>query len=389
MNIFIIPSWYPSGSNPIYGTFNHEQARLMAKYRPNWNVGVSTWGQGAESFLIHATRLNSIPKLFKKYQPTTNKILPNLTEYFAPAFSWTRKIKKGNIKGIIQANEANFLSYQKEYGTPNFISAQASYPASLAAQFLAEKYNIPYSVTIRMSPFPFDEFLENPNQLKPLIDHPLRSANTLIATSKSLKTRLEAFQFQKICVLNNPVDTAFFKPQTSTENYTILTVGRMENQKGIDLLLKAFSQINDKKWTLRIGGDGSLLEKYQSLAQELKIANQVEWLGQLSREQVLEEMQKCSFYMLSSRHETFGNVVVEAMACGKPVVATKCGGPNEIMSENTGILCDISVEGIQKGLEKMMQNHENYSSEKIREEAVQRFSPETWLNNLENIMSDL
>ncbi|MEO9871881.1 glycosyltransferase [Ekhidna sp.] len=392
MNIFIIPSWYPSESNPIYGTFNKEQAVLMGQLRPSWNVGVSRWGQGDSSFLIPIRNPLSIVRLFAKHQTSQYSIDSNVKEYFSPAFSWTRKWRNGNIEGIFRANEENLNSFIHDHGRPEVISAQATYPAALIAKRLAQKFDLPYTVTIRMSPFPFSEFLTKNGALTSMISQPLNSASRLIATSNSLKDRLSEFDLNNVRIINNPVDIEKFKlameEKSNATQCKVLTVGRVEDQKGIDLLLKAMSVI-DAKFELRIGGAGSKISYYKKMSNDLGLRDKVKWLGQLSREEVVEEMQGCSFYVLSSRHETFGNVVVEAMSCGKPVVATKCGGPEEIVTAETGYLTDIDASDLAEKIDMMIQNFQSFDAKIIRRNALSRYAPKIWIKNLEKIFKEI
>ncbi|MEP1095473.1 MAG: glycosyltransferase [Cyclobacteriaceae bacterium] len=389
MKVFIIPSWYPSESNPIYGIFNKEQARMMARERPEWSVGVSKWGQGDETFLLMARDPRSLAKYFRKFDESEIQLADNLKEYFSGAFTWTQKIKKGNIDGIIRANDRNLQQFISDFGRPDVISAQASYPGAVVACALSEKYDIPFTVTIRMSPFPFPQYDAGRNQLKPILDLPLRKADMLICTSNDLKERVESYGFEKVRTINNPVDTDLFKPGKGEreEQITVLAVGRIEEQKGIDLLLEAMAQVPRIK--LRIGGKGAYLNDYKRLSERLGVENCVEWLGELSREETVKEMQKCSFYVLSSRHETFGNVVVEAMSCGKPVVATKCGGPGELVTEETGYLCEIDAKDLAEKMKKMSESINSFDSVKIRQYIEKKYAPQIWIHNLEQIFKSV
>lgn len=389
MKVFIIPSWYPSDSNPIYGIFNKEQAQMMAREKPGWSVGVSKWGQGDEPFLLRAKDPNSLLKYFRKFEDHETIRTENLKEYFSAAFTWTKKISKGNILGIIKANDRNLQRFISDFGRPDIISAQASYPAALVARALSEKYGVPYTVTIRMSPFPFPQYDRGNNRLKPILNEPLQMANTIISTSDDLRYKVESYGFEKVRTVNNPVDTDFFRPdgERVEEEVIALAVGRIEEQKGIDLLLQAVAQVPNI--TLRVGGAGALLQDYKKMAKELGIEDRVKWLGELSHDQVMNEMQRCSFYVLSSRHETFGNVVVEAMACGKPVVATKCGGPSEMVTEQTGYLCEIETLDLVEKIAEMSQNFRSFDSGKIREQAEDRYSPKVWIQNLEQVFKSI
>ncbi len=394
MNIFYIPSWYPSANNPIYGTFVQEQIALLARLNPDWKLGVSTWGQGDPEHMLwvrdHVMNVGKVLNhgAFKSYSETHE----NLYHFHTPTLTWTRKVLHGNLHGLIQSNLKNMELFQRQVGKVNVLHAQATYPGALIAQALSEKYDIPYVVNIRMSPFPFPEFLDKKGHLKPIIAEPLKQANRLIATSYSLEKTLRGFGLDKVDVVHNPVDTDFFYPiDRKPEGLPLLSVGRMETQKGFDLLIRAAAQLGDDfKGTVRLGGEGTFKKEYQKLAQELGVADKFIWLGELSREQVRDEMQRCSFYTLPSRHETFGNVLLEAMACGKPVLATRCGGPEDIVTDEVGILiANENVDALTSGIQLMVKRFATFDSKQIHAVVTHRFSPEHFSKQVKALYTDL
>lgn len=363
---------------------------MLAKEKPNWNLAVSTWGQGDPDHMLWAKdHIKNVPKVLSPRSHAFDRF-GNLFKYHTPVPTWTRKFRSGNIKKLIKINRGHFDKFQKEIGNVDIIHAQATYPAAIMAQDIATRSGIPYFVTIRMSPFPFKEFLDSSGDLKSWIREPLEKANGLIATSHSLKTRLREFGFEHVQVVHNPVDTDFFSPLAPGSSFpkeelpdpSILTVGRIVPQKGIDILIKAIARLeSDFKGHFRIGGDGEHLKEYQDLARKLKVGDKIQWLGTLSREQVRDEMQRCSYYVLPSRHETFGNVLLEAMACGKPVLATRCGGPGDIVSPETGILCENEdIVALTRALETF--NRDNYDSNAIRKTTVEKFGIHRFSNQL-------
>ena len=394
MNIFTIPSWYPSHENPIYGTFVKEQIEMLSLENPDWNFGISLWGQGRPSHMLpirdHFLNLGKFAQS-RKFQAYSDQ-RKNVTHLYTPAVTWTRKIVDGNLAGIIRSNDKNLSFFKKNVGPVDIIHAQASSPAALVAQSLSEKYKIPYVVSIRMSPFPFDEFLTTSGRLRSLISKPLQNANALIATSSSLKKRMEFFGLSKVQVIHNPVDTDFFQPSNDqSDDLTILTVGRLEDQKGIDILLEAVALLGDRfLGKLRIGGEGSQKHIYQKLSHEKGIEDKIEWLGELTREQVRDEMHHCSFYVLPSRHETFGNVLPEAIACGKPVVATKCGGPQDIVTSKVGLLCEVeNTEDLVRKISQMIEKRETFHANGLRKYVLDKFSSKTFSGQVEKLYSSL
>jgi glycosyltransferase involved in cell wall biosynthesis len=134
-------------------------------------------------------------------------------------------------------------------------------------------------------------------------------------------------------VIPNPVDLTPPRPRASGTR-RLVAVGRLVHQKGFDLLLEAFAKIAPEHpdWSLTLFGEGEQRAHLEALCARLGVANQVQLPGVTGRPgQWVEEAE---VFVLSSRFESFGNVVTEAMAAGLPVVAFDCPwGPGEILRD--------------------------------------------------------
>ena len=167
--------------------------------------------------------------------------------------------------------------------------------------------------------------------------------------------------------------------QTETRPFRFLNVALLTEKKGHQDLLRAFaSQFKGgHQAELRIGGDGPIRGSLARLASELGIASQVTFLGMLSRERVLEEMQQSDVFVLSSHYETFGVVLIEALACGKPVIATACGGPESIVHSGNGLLVPPrDPAALGSALVQMQTNRATYDATSIRANCLARFGSE-------------
>lgn len=140
----------------------------------------------------------------------------------------------------------------------------------------------------------------------------------------------------KIEIINNPVDTNGIDHLSKeninvfdVNNINLLAVGSMSEQKGFDLLLKAFAKLG-VNYFLTILGDGPKNRYFKRLASDLGVIDRVNFVGFQNNPYVY--MRQADLFILSSRYEGFPNVVLEANACGTPVVAFNCpGGTREII----------------------------------------------------------
>jgi glycosyltransferase involved in cell wall biosynthesis len=388
MNIFFIPSWYPSGSHPLPGIFFRDQALALARHYPELKIGISIWGQNDERMLLWARRpARSFGKVLTKsrYRSGVDSIATNVVEFHTPTFTWTDKLFDGNLNQIIRANDHNLRKFELEHGKVAIIHAHVGYPAGYIAKKLSEIHGIPYIITEQMSPFPHEQFSDSTGKTAKRLKTAYEFSAANIAISDTLARDMVEWGVKNLTVIPNLVDDVFFSVPIiplRNEKFKFFSMGRLVPQKGIDVLLHAFAKLKSGS-VLRIGGNGETISEYQHLAAQLGIGEKVLWLGELTREQAAIEFQQCDAFVLPSRHESMGLVFAEAMACGRPVIATHCGGPEEFIDDNTGIV--IEKEDIDKlvlAMETMITKAGSYSAQQIRESCRTRFSSGTICNKI-------
>ena len=123
-------------------------------------------------------------------------------------------------------------------------------------------------------------------------------------------------------------------PRPAGRPFTIVTVGRLTEQKDYPTLFQAFTQVLDGGLDARlvVFGEGPDAAKLHALARSLGIHERIDWRGWVPSPHA--QMAACDLFVMTSRWEGFGNVIVEAMACGLPVVCTDCeSGPREILGD--------------------------------------------------------
>jgi len=180
-----------------------------------------------------------------------------------------------------------------------------------------------------------------------------RTADSVIAISDHAKQQLSGtyrFNEDSVHMIPHGVDLDRFQPSetdhdaVSPETTTFLYVGRLGARKGLSLALKSFSLVDDPETEFLIAGTGRHREQLEALADDLGIVDRVHFLGYVPNEELPVLYSSADVFVLPSRYEGFGLVVLEAMACGTPVIGVEAGGiPTAVGEEGGGLVVDRTV----------------------------------------------
>ena len=244
---------------------------------------------------------------------------------------------------------------------PNATLAFFGMPSGAAAWLLKAIYKIPYIVSLRggdvpgFRPYDFKTFHKLIGPFLRVIWH---HASAVIANSQGLYDLAHAFDSSiEIPIIPNGVDaTRYAFENRDWSAPRLLSVGRLVYQKGLDLGLRALGQLKDLDWRWSIAGDGPQMDALKSLARELGIAERVTFLGWQSREEMVKDYHQANLFLFPSRHEGMPNAVLEAMASGLPVIATRIAGNEELVVEGeTGFLVPSEdVDALRDALRKLL-----------------------------------
>lgn len=228
------------------------------------------------------------------------------------------------------------------------IDAHYFYPDGVAAVMLGKYFNKPVVVTARGSDINLLPQFPVPRKMILWAAQNARAVITVCSYLKDEMVRLGADP-RRITPLRNGVDLQRFAPLDATtereavraklglDGYTLLSVGRLNEVKGHDIIVKALTRLPGV--SLMIAGDGPDRAKLAALALELGVADRVRLLGPVPQTELRTYYGAADLLVLASSREGWANVLLESMACGTPVVATSiCGTPEVVTAPEAGRL---------------------------------------------------
>lgn len=231
-----------------------------------------------------------------------------------------------------------------------------------------------------------------------------KKADRIVAVSQGVRNDLQynfAVPTEKLRVVHNSIDFSVIRemlnqsPQhlwySQKDQPIIIAIGRLVPYKRYDIILKAFAKVRKIiPCRLVILGEGPLLQELMELSRTLEISDDVAFLGFQSNPYSF--LTRSDVLVLTSDFEGFGNVIVEAMACGVPVVATRCPfGPGEIITNKlNGLLVPIGdIEAISNSLRTVLQNHSLREPLAIEgEKRANDFTLEIMINAYEKLFTE-
>lgn len=357
MRVLMMVSWYSPKGEPINGgIFHYEQAMDLKKYCDM--------------------------AIYYPYDRTLGEEYSDEMEYgirtFRSAYDFKRKIY--NRKNMFFAMKKIVRDFK-----PDLIHAQVSTEVGRFAIILGALFHIPVMVT-EHSTVEASGITKFPSYSYAKFVFKYSKCN--IAVSDDLTEKLkEIFPKYIFQTVYNGISMVHSESHTM-EKYRVsgyvnivLVAGLYDRYiKGIPTLLKVIARLHQegKKIALHIVGDGEYRKEFEHMASDFGISKQCIFHGQYTRKQVQEIMQESDFLVSASVLESFGCSIAEAQIVGIPVVATRCGGPESIVNQKTGILVDKgNEEALYIGVLEMIDNYTKYNREEIRRYAEEKFSLDT------------
>lgn len=377
MKVQILTNLYPLPWVPNQASFNRQQFQYLSRHCPVRITVLIPW---LERFKHRNVTLIPITE--------GNLQLSYRSYFYVPGFArWSYAATMLFSLLLERKNIRNF--------SPDCLLLSWAYPDGVAGTMLAKLLGLP--VVIKIHGSDINMHLSHASRAKQILWAMMR-AQQIVSVSKALANRLVDAKIpaDKIQVIYNGVDKELFKPlprhsvvtqlQLATNRRIILFVGNLKREKGCVDLLDAFAAIsaNNPEVDLYYIGSGSLAKLLLAGAKEQELQSRVMLLGSLSHEQLALWMNAATIVSLPSYNEGVPNVLLEAMACGTPVVATAVGGIPEVVPKQAGILVEVGdVAGLAGALTKAL------STEWEEKDIVNSVSSFDWNTNSSQLYESL
>jgi L-malate glycosyltransferase len=375
-HIVAIPSWYKSARGSGGGYFRDQ---ALALHRAGCRVAMLAPDLYTPRDLRHGTvapgRGRSVRTENDDGVETWRRdafvLIPRLPYRNAAVFAWC------GLK--------LFARYIERNGPPDFVQVHGALNAGVAGWAIRKRWGVPYILTEHSTAFA-------QGRLRRWEEHLVRQvidgAQHCIAVSPQLAALLsEHYPGSRWQYLPNPLGAAFLADAVaparvnSGQSFVFICVARLSPEKGHARLIEAFADAfgGDPGVRLRLAGDGPIRGELERLCATRGVTRQVEFLGLLSSEDVRDRLLAADACVLASDVETFGVAVIEAMACGRPVVATASGGPEHVITAANGLLIPPrDGSALREALIQMRTEAGVYDRAAIRAEALRLYGPEAF-----------
>lgn len=383
-HVLFISSWFPTNKSSA-GTF--VELHLLALQSRGCRCVVLLSGEVTFGNFA-AKRFNKSAFLNFRRRPDITYI-ENLTVHKLPLrmYSFPEKQRKENL---LDNAEKAIEKYISEHGKPDVIFHHGVFDYCYLTSHIRDVFKLPVwymenSSFLSDSSFPCANSFDS---MKTQREFAQNADRRFAVTDAYVRRMTQLFEVPFEYCPNVITDDFFIdqdKINKSREYFQFINIAVLDKNKNQKLILKAFAKNfkSQPKFKLVIAGDGQLLEPLRKQAKDLGISDQCQILGFQSRKKIIELLDQSHCFVLSSHSETFGVVIVEAMARGLPAISSRIDGPTEIINDQNGYFFESdNAEDLAERMSEMVKNHNTFNPELIINSVKQRFGPDAVKNAL-------
>jgi teichuronic acid biosynthesis glycosyltransferase TuaC len=342
--------------------------------------------------------LPGLPESYSRFRQVEKRCFRNGIEVFYPRLFTGPGYTFYNVEWLLYELAVRKLAGRIRKAFPfDLIHAHFTYPDGVVAARLGRRFGVPVLITEHA---PWEMWANRPTVLR-RASWAAREAAFHISVSESVRRSVatNAGDRGNLVVLPNAVNGSVFthNPGASYLPNQILFAGAVRPVKGVDVLLKAMHVLarSGREVNLVIAGEAFYSRyreeetKLRGMAAELGLGERVRFLGKKTPDELACLMRESAALVLPSRMESFGMVLVEAMACGTPVVSTRSGGPEDVVTPETGVLvAPADAEALAQGVAFVLDRRETYDAARMRAYALRNFGMDSVGDRLQKLYSN-
>ncbi|MBP6390669.1 MAG: glycosyltransferase [Flavobacteriales bacterium] len=366
MHVLVLPKWYPGRHDPQLGDFIRKQTLAVALQHRVSVVAVIALSGSTEHPVEELDERDGAWELRCYYRPshsawkTLRKVI-NLLRY------WTT-----GLRGLGRV--------WKERGAPDLVHVQIMVRPALLAFWLRLRHRIPYVISEQSSEYLDGTWVAKSSLFKAINHYLFRRASAVTAVGPTLSEAITSLGLYKnVEVVPNVVPGLDLPlPATGPAHRFMVVADLVDRTKNVSGVLRALASCREQgiPAELDIIGDGTDANALRAQAQALGLNGSVRFHGRISNSEVLRHMAGTGSVIINSNVETFSVVTGEALALGRPVIATRCGGPVAFITAENGILIDVrNDDQLAQAMVNMVAEHHHYGPDAVRRSVGQRFSP--------------
>ncbi|ALO66326.1 hypothetical protein AS189_07250 [Arthrobacter alpinus] len=380
MHVLFVPSWYPADPTDFSGSFFIEQAQALV--HAGHTVGVIS---------VKGIPIYSPSQIRGKSAGIRHSVEVGINTYRLDKVLPFPKVPGGNERVILHAWRTLLTRYIRENGKPDVLHAHAMFPGGVVAHALSDEFGIPFIVT-EHRPSSMDRLKEKWNGV-----HGRRAAmaaSSLVAVARGFVPELNTAygidrdKWEYVPGLLSPQFQNIPTRTIPDGPFTFGHVSHLDPGKRVDRLIEAFAEqfrhVDNVR--LRIAGDSVHKSGLVALAAQQGVADKVDFVGAIARENIVAEFSSAHVFVLPSVAEAFGTVLWEAMACGLPLVSTATWAGRNAIVETNGVLAGIdNIEELGQAMVYIKENFHSYDPAAIRAICVDHCGREAFISQYEAI----
>lgn len=362
--LLVLSTLFPHPGRPGGGLFVRERLFRVGQHLPLVVVSPQAW--------------SPVDAMIRKLRPHYRPLAPDMDvqsgfEVYYPRFFSLPGIGR-SLDGFFMALGARRLVKQLQAeGRVEHIDAHFGFPDGTAAAFLGRWLGLTHTVTLRGT----EPRLSKPFWRRTFMRWGLKRAARVFAVAGSLGKVAESIGVpsEQIEVVGNGVDTERFQPVDKQaarkalglpqDAQVLVSVGGLVERKGFHRVIECLPNLlsqHPKLHFLVVGGasaEGDWSERLQAQVAELKLQDQVHFLGSMAPDELKQPLSAADVFVLATSNEGWANVFLEAMACGLPVVTTDVGGnPEVVHSEALGFITSFGdAEALEQAMHQALEKN--------------------------------